>query len=117
AAAGHDVAGTVRRRRVRIEPTQHKGFLKACICVWKDTANVSFEQIRQRLKEEYSWNIGTNTVQKLYYSERARVYDTHNESGTVEQQGPIKTADEDLEQLRVHFRQRQTYLLTTFGHQ
>ncbi|KAJ4384749.1 hypothetical protein N0V86_000351 [Didymella sp. IMI 355093] len=115
AAAGHDVAGTVRRRRAGNEPTQHRGFLKACICVWRDTSNVSFEEIKQRLQKDYGWNIGENTVKKLYYSERARVYDTYNGSGTIDQEACIKKADEDLEQLQLHFQQRRAYLLKTFG--
>ncbi|KAF1929138.1 uncharacterized protein M421DRAFT_37718, partial [Didymella exigua CBS 183.55] len=85
AAAGHDVAGTVRRRRTGNEPTTHRGFLKACICVWKDTSNVSNEEIKQRLQKDYGWNIGANTVNKLYYSERARVYDTYD-NGTSDQE-------------------------------
>lgn len=118
AAAGPDVARTIKRRRVNGEPTQHRGVLKACICVWKDTSDVSFEQIKQRLEHEYNWNVGVNTVQKMYYAERARVYDTHNETDAMpDQQASINTADEDLEQLQAHFQQRKTYLLTTFGQQ
>lgn len=116
-AAGPDVAGTIKRRRVNGEPTQHRGMLKACICVWKDTSGVSFEQIKQRLEHEYNWNIGVNTVQKMYYAERARVYNTYETDAMPDQQTSINTADEDLEQLRVHFQQRKTYLLTTFGQQ
>ncbi|KAH6637550.1 hypothetical protein C7974DRAFT_389726 [Boeremia exigua] len=80
AGAGPEIAGTVRRKRIS-EPTAHRGFLKACICVWKDTSDVSFEQIQHRLAKEYSWHIGVNTVQKLYYSERGRVYGTYADAG------------------------------------
>ncbi|KAF2630130.1 hypothetical protein BU25DRAFT_306413, partial [Macroventuria anomochaeta] len=81
-AAGGDplVDGAARRKRVS-EPLAHRGFLKACICVWKDTSDVSFEQIQQRLAEEYNWIMRANTVQKLYYSERARVYDMYGDAG------------------------------------
>ncbi|KAJ4984078.1 hypothetical protein SVAN01_10434 [Stagonosporopsis vannaccii] len=80
AGASPDVAGTSRRKRIG-EPTANRGFLKACICVWKDTSDVSFSEIQQRLARDYSWHIGTNTVQKLYYQERGRVYDTYDDKG------------------------------------
>lgn len=117
ASAGHDVAGTVRRRRTSDQLTMHRGFLKACICVWKDTSNASIEEIKQRLQNDYGWNIGVNTVNKLYYSERARVYDTHNTSTASNQEASIETADEDLEQLQAHYHQRYAYLLKTHGQQ
>lgn len=116
-AAGHDVAGTVRRQRAGNEPTKHRGFLKACICVWYDTAQASFEEIKLRLQNEYEWNIGVNTVKKHYYAQRARVYDTFNETGAVDREWCIRNADEDLDQLRLHYQQRQAYLLKTYGQQ
>lgn len=115
AAAGHDVAGTVRRRRAGNEPTEHRGFLKACICVWYDTAKASFEEIKVRLERDYGWNIGANTVKKHYYAERARVYDTFRETGVIDEESHIKSADEDLDQLRLHFQYRQAYLMRKFG--
>lgn len=102
AGAGPDVAGTVRQKRIS-EPTADRGMLKAYICVWKDTSDVSFEEIQQRLANEYGWNIGANTVQKLYYKERARVYDTYDYkgNGAEKKQGTEEsvetTAGEDVE--------------------
>ncbi|KAF3049235.1 hypothetical protein E8E11_007835 [Didymella keratinophila] len=114
AAAGHDVAGKPRRRRTGNEPTKHRGFLKACICVWHDTATASFEEIKLRLENEYGWNIGVNTVQKIFYAERARVYDTFNVTGAVDHETFTRNADEDLDQLKLHYQQRQAYLLRTY---
>lgn len=85
AAAGHDVAGTVRRRRAGNKPTEHRGFLKASICVWYDTAKASFEEINVRLEKDYGWNIGVNTVKKHYYAEHARVYDTFRETDAIDE--------------------------------
>lgn len=79
ASAGAELAGTVRQCK-HLEPTAERGFLQACICVWKDTSNVSYEDIRERLARDYSYYIGTNTVQKLYYSERKRVYDAEDDT-------------------------------------
>jgi hypothetical protein len=117
AAAGHDVAGTVRRRRAGNEPTEHRGFLKACICVWYDTAKASFEEIKLRLLNDYEWNIGVNTVKKHYYAERARVYDTFNVTGAVGHETFTRNADEDLDQLKLHYQQRHAYLLRTYVQQ
>ena len=114
AAAGHDVAGKPRRRRAGNEPTEHRGFLKACICIWHDTAKASFEEIKLRLGNEYGWNIGANTVQKIFYAERARVYDTFNVTGAVDHETFTRSADEDLNQLKLHYQQRQAYLLRTY---
>ena len=87
AGPGPDITGTARRKRVS-EPSEHRGFLKACICVWKDTSEVGFEQIQQRLAAEYNWHVGVNTVQKLYYSERPRVYDTYRDTRNDVEEGP-----------------------------
>jgi hypothetical protein len=79
ATAHPDLAGTIRPTARSEEPTASRGFLKACICVWKDTSNVSFQGIRDRLADEYKWQLGVNTVQKLYYAERMRVYDAYDD--------------------------------------
>jgi hypothetical protein len=79
ATAHPDLAGTIRPTARSGEPTASRGFLKACICVWKDTSNVSFQGIRDRLTDEYKWQLGVNTVQKLYYAERMRVYDAYDD--------------------------------------
>lgn len=79
ATAHPDLAGTIRPTARNAAPSASRGFLKACICVWKDTSNVSFQGIRDRLADEYQWHLGVNTVQKLYYAERMRVYDAHEE--------------------------------------
>jgi hypothetical protein len=91
ATAHPDLAGTIRPTARNAPPSASRGFLKACICVWKDTSNVSFQGIRDRLADEYKWHLGANTVQKLYYSERMRVYDAH---GDYAQEGDAHEGDE-----------------------
>lgn len=92
--ADPDVAGTSRGKKVS-EPRADREFLKACICVWKDTSDVSFTEIQQRLVREYSWDIGANTVQKLYYQERGRVYNTYNDksNGAKDERGTEETIE------------------------
>ena len=41
---------------------------------------MSFNDIQERFEKKYHWKLGVNTVQKLYYSERARVYDTYGDA-------------------------------------
>lgn len=74
-----DYNGRVRAKRTA-EPLSTRGFLLACLCVWKDTCDMSFNDIQERFEKKYHWKLGVNTVQKLYYSERARVYDTYGEA-------------------------------------
>ena len=69
----------VRPKRMA-EPLASRGFLKACICVWKDTQDMSFDEIQQRLENKYGWKLRTNTVQNLYYKERPRVYDMYEDT-------------------------------------
>lgn len=114
ADAGHDLAGKPRKARAGKEPTKHRGFLKACICVWRDTIGASFEEIKLRLEKDYGWNIGANTVKKHYYDQRGQVYDTYNVTGAVDHETFTRNADEDLDQLKLHFQQRQAYLLRTY---
>ena len=94
AGANPDIAATSRGKKVS-EPTADREFLKACICVWKDTSDVSFTEIQQRLAREYSWDIGANTVQKLYYQERGRVYNTYDDksNGAKDERGTEETVE------------------------
>jgi hypothetical protein len=57
--------------------------------VWKDSLGVSYDQIQEKLAEDFDWKLSTTTIQKLYYSERGRVYDTDR---TV-----IECAESDLD--------------------
>ncbi|KAF3004822.1 hypothetical protein E8E13_003925 [Curvularia kusanoi] len=74
-----DAEGSVQHKKI-IEPNADRGFLKACICVWKDTSKTTFDAIAQKLRNDYNWHLNASTVQKLYYSERQRVYGMFNDS-------------------------------------
>lgn len=89
ATAHPDLAGTVRPTARNAVPSASRGFLKACICVWKDTSNVSFQGIRDRLADDYNWHLGANTVQKLYYAERMRVYDAHEDDAHDDEEADV----------------------------
>lgn len=71
-------------------PLATRGFQLACIVVWKDSLDVSFEQIQQKLVEEFGWKLGTNTIQKLYYSERGQVY---NALGAIDEDDESNMGD------------------------
>lgn len=87
-----DSSTQVHLKRVT-QPSASRGFLTACICVWKDTMDASFDQIQQRLASEFGWELGTNTVQKLYYSERTRVYNVHETLGKAIEDELTATGD------------------------
>ncbi|KAF1362453.1 hypothetical protein EJ07DRAFT_107104, partial [Lizonia empirigonia] len=74
AAAAEHYSGTTPRLWVQPQANTHPT-RQACIVVWKDVEGVSLEQIQERLADEFDWKLGVNTVKKLYYDERPRVYD------------------------------------------
>jgi hypothetical protein len=58
-----------------------RGHRLACIFIWEDSLGVDYTTIEKKLADDYGWTLGTRTIQKLYYQERKRVYDTHWTTG------------------------------------
>lgn len=80
------------------QPLATRGLLLACIVVWKDIEGVSLEQIQERLAGEFDWKLSINTVKKLYYDQRPRIYDVRQTVADRARQGSWENNTDTIEQ-------------------